>query len=512
MPNPRKSGVLLHPSSLPGRWSVGDLGDEAQHFLAWLEEAGQTLWQVLPLGPTGQGNSPYGALSSFAGSPLLISPARLYREGLLAQSDLPNVAQHARAHVDFDAAIREKNGLLHQAWTNFRRLGGDVRDAFDAFCSDPERHFWLDDWTLFRALKDRFHGRAWAGWDRALAIRDPAALAAARRELRDELEFHAFVQWVFHRQWSSVRRDAARRGITIVGDLPIYVAWDSADCWANRELFHLDDAGRPTVVAGVPPDYFSETGQLWGNPLYRWDRMKEDGYAWWLHRLRANLALADVIRLDHFRGFAAYWEVAATEETAVNGRWAPGPAAHFFDVVRQELGDLPLVAEDLGVITDEVTELLEATALPGMKILQFGFGAIDSSHAPHHHTPNSVVYTGTHDNDTSRGWFAAAHHDERNRALAYLGGTEDSIHWTMMRAAETSVARWAIIPAQDVFALGAEARMNVPGVAEGNWTWRARPGAFDEPSAKMLEWITVLGGRHPSQGRPEKNQGPAADA
>jgi 4-alpha-glucanotransferase len=511
MPNPRRSGVLLHPTSLPGRWSIGDLGDEAAHFLAWLQRAGQTLWQVLPLGPTGAGNSPYGALSSFAGNPLLVSPARLYLEGLLAQSDLPNVSLHARDHVVFETAIHEKEHALRQAWANFRRLGGDFRESFDAFCSDPERRFWLADWTLFRALKDRFHGREWARWDRPLAAREPESLRAARRELADEVEFHAFVQWVFHRQWSAIRKDAARRGITIIGDLPIYVAWDSADCWANRELFHLDDDGRPTVVAGVPPDYFSETGQLWGNPLYRWDRMKEDGYAWWLHRIRANLALADVIRLDHFRGFAAYWEVDAKEETAVDGRWVPGPGAGFFDVVRRELGDLPLVAEDLGVITDEVTELLEATGLPGMKILQFAFGAVDSSHAPHHHVPDSVVYTGTHDNDTSRGWFAAAGPDERDRTLAYLGGNEESVHWTMMRAAQTSVARWAIVPAQDVFGLGNEARMNVPGVAHGNWTWRAARGAFDDASATMLEWITLLGGRHPSQGKPERNQGPAAE-
>jgi 4-alpha-glucanotransferase len=506
--NRRRSGVLLHPSSLPGQWAIGDLGDEAHEFLDWLERAGQSLWQLLPLGPTGAGNSPYGALSSFAGNPLLISPALLYREGLLAQSDLPDVAPQARGHVDFRVATEEKRGVLRHAWMNFRRLGGDFSERFEAFCSSGEQAFWLDDWTLFRALKDRFGDAAWADWDRELAFRDPAAIATARRELADELEFHAFVQWIFHRQWDALRSDAARRGITFVGDLPIYVAWDSADCWANRELFHLDDDGHHTLVAGVPPDYFSRTGQRWGNPLYRWDRMKADGYAWWLHRLRTNLDFADVIRLDHFRGFASYWEIEATEETAVNGRWVPGPGTEFFEIVGRTLGDLPLIAEDLGVITDEVTELLEATGLPGMKVLQFGFGAVDSSHAPHNHEPNSVVYTGTHDNDTSRGWFASAGHEERDRALAYLGGNEESIHWTMMRAAETSVARWAIIPTQDVLGLGTEARMNVPGVADGNWSWRARPEAFDEASAEMLEWVTVLGGRHPSQGKPEPNQAP----
>jgi len=508
--NARKSGILLHPSSLPGRWAIGDLGDEAQGFLDWLQRAGQTLWQVLPLGPTGAGNAPYGALSSFAGNPLLISPVRLYREGLLAQSDLPDVSQPTSV-VDFAIAFREKHSTLRHAWANFKRLGGDFRESLEAFRSGGEQSFWLDDWTLFAALKEHFQGAAWPRWDRGIAFRQPDEIAAARSELREEIEFHAFVQWVFHRQWKALRKEATGRGITILGDLPIYVAWDSADCWAHRELFHLDDTGHPSLVAGVPPDYFSRTGQLWGNPLYRWDRMREDGYAWWLHRLRANLALADVIRLDHFRGFAAYWEVDATEETAMNGRWRPGPARDFFDAVRRDLGELPLVAEDLGLITGEVTELLEATDLPGMKVLQFGFEGVDSTHAPHNHAPNSVVYTGTHDNDTSRGWFSTAGEEERNRILAYLGGNEESIHWTMMRAAETSVARWAIIPAQDVFGLGSDARMNIPGVAEGNWRWRARPGQFDDESARMLEWITVLGGRHPSQGTPEPNQSVARD-
>jgi len=511
MANARKSGVLLHPTSLPGRWSVGDIGDEASQLLSWLQQAGQSIWQVLPLGPVGAGNSPYGALSTFAGNPLLISPVRLYREGLLAQSDLPDVSAHTSDHVDYGTAVLEKERALRSAWTNFTRIGGDFRDSFESFRSDSENSFWLDDWTLFLTLKQRHGGTAWAKWDRGVAFREPEAMATARRELRDELDFHAFVQWVFHRQWKALRTEAMRKGITILGDLPIYVAWDSADCWANRDLFHLDDHGQPTVVAGVPPDYFSATGQLWGNPLYRWERMREHGYAWWIHRLRANLDLADVIRLDHFRAFAAYWQVDATEETAVNGEWVPGPGADFFEATRRALGDLPLVAEDLGLITEEVTELLETTGLPGMKILQFGFGAIDSTHAPHNHSVNSVVYTGTHDNDTTRGWFASVSDEERGRALAYLGGTADSIHWTMMRAAETSVARWAIIPAQDVLGLGTEARMNVPGVGDGNWRWRLRAGALNDSAAEMLEWVTVLGGRHPSQGHPEPNQAPTRE-
>jgi len=506
MANPRKSGVLLHPTSLPGRWSVGDIGDEASQLISWLQQAGQSIWQVLPLGPVGPGNSPYGALSTFAGNPLLISPARLYREGLLAQSDLPDVAPHAVDSVDYGLAFREKNRLLRHAWDHFKRLGGDFRDSLEAFRSNPENSFWLDDWTLFLTLKKRFGGAVWTSWDHGVAFREPAVMAAARHEFRDELDFHAFVQWVFHRQWKSLRTEAHRKGIQILGDLPIYVAWDSADCWANRELFQLDEAGHPTVVAGVPPDYFSATGQRWGNPLYRWDRMKDSGYAWWIHRLRANLDLADVIRLDHFRGFAAYWQVDAREETAMNGHWIPGPGAEFFDAVKSALGDLPLVAEDLGLITEEVTDLLDATELPGMKVLQFGFGAVDSTHAPHNHSVNGVVYTGTHDNDTTRGWFASVGDEERNRALAYLGGTDDSIHWTMMRAAETSVARWAIIPVQDLLGLGTEARMNVPGVADGNWRWRVRADALNDAVAKMLEWVTVLGGRHPSQGNPEPNQ------
>ncbi len=506
MPNQRKSGVLLHPSSLPGKWAIGDFGDESIAFLEWMERAGQTLWQVLPLGPTGAGNSPYGALSSFAGNPAFVSPAVLYRQGLIAESDLPDKRSRRLTHVDYVVASRQTSRVLEKAWRNFRHLGAGLRQEFEAFRDDGDRSDWLRDWTLFRALKDHFGERAWPQWDRELAFREPHALDAARRELADRIERHAFAQWLFHRQWTDVRREASRRGILIIGDLPIYVALDSADCWANRELFHLDDSGRPTLVAGVPPDYFSKTGQLWGNPLYRWDRMKEDGYEWWLRRIQANLALSDVIRLDHFRGFASYWEVDSRERTAENGRWVPGPGAKFFEILRRELGDLPLIAEDLGVITKEVTALLEATGLPGMKILQFGFGAVNSSHAPHNHIPNSVVYTGTHDNDTARGWFSSASQDERERALAYLGGTDESIHWTMMRAAATSVSRWCIIPAQDIFGLTAEARMNVPGVAEGNWCWRATSGAFDDESAEMLNWVTSLGGRHPAQGAPEPNQ------
>lgn len=502
--NPRKSGVLLHPTSLPGPWGIGDLGDEALRFLRWLELAGQTLWQILPLGPTGMGNSPYGALSAFAGNPNLISPNRMADEGLLPHSALERPHHLPIDHVDFGRAVAEKERLLRLAWEAFRHRHDTLRHEFDAFCT--EEASWLDDWTLFRALKDRFGGREWTAWDHDLAMRDPAALERARAELADEIGFGAFAQWIFFRQWKRIHDDAKAKGISIVGDVPIYVAFDSADVWSHRELFYLDEAGHPTVVAGVPPDYFSETGQLWGNPLYRWSQMKHDGFSWWIARVRANLKIADYIRLDHFRGFAGYWEVRAGETTAINGRWRRGPGKPLFDAIRNALGDLPLIAEDLGVITADVEKLRHQLHLPGMRILQFAFGEPDNPYAPHNHTADSIVYTGTHDNDTTLGWFRSAAEHEKRRALDYLGGDERAFHWSMIRGAMTSVASWAIIPAQDLFGLGSEGRMNRPGVATGNWGWRAHHDNFSTDLARHLRFLTELGGRLATQGKRELEQ------
>jgi 4-alpha-glucanotransferase len=474
-------------------------------FLRWLELAGQTIWQILPLGPTGMGNSPYGALSAFAGNPNLISPQRMADEGLLPASAVEHPPHLPGDHVDFGRAVAEKERLLRLAWERFGEHGDPaLRHDLDAFRAAEA--FWLDDWTLFRALRIRFDGREWASWDHDLAMREPAALERARTELADEIAFGAFEQWLFFRQWTRIRQDANAKGISVVGDVPIYVAYDSADVWANRHLFYLDEAGRPTVVAGVPPDYFSATGQLWGNPLYRWSQLKHDGFAWWIARVKANLRMADYIRLDHFRGFAGYWEVRAGEPTAMNGRWRRGPGKPLFDAIRHELGDLPLIAEDLGVITADVEKLRHQLHLPGMKILQFAFGDFDNPYAPHNHSVDSIVYTGTHDNDTTLGWFRSAPEWERRRALDYVGGDERSFHWSMIRAAMNSVAAWAIVPAQDLFGLGSEGRMNRPGVASGNWGWRAHHDNFNADLAKHLRFHTELGGRLATQGTRELEQ------
>ena len=473
----RAAGVLLHPTSLPGRYGIGDLGDELIAFLDWAASAGMRLWQVLPLNPPGYGNSPYGCVSSFAGNPLLIS--------LPATNDAPAFNDD---HVEFDRVAAFKHELLREAWKRF-----DDHAALDAF-ADEQRE-WLDDYALFMTLKERAGGAPWWDWDRKLVRREPTALKRAREKHADDIRFWQFVQFVFFRQWAAVREAAHARGIRIIGDVPIYVACDSADVWGHRELFAIDEGGRPTFVAGVPPDYFSETGQRWGNPLYRWDAMREDGFRWWIARVRTNLRFADLLRLDHFRGFVAYWEIPASEPTAVHGQWKPGPGIALFDAMRDALGKLPLIAEDLGFITPDVHELRRQIGLPGMRILQFGFSQNDSPHLPHRYEPHTVVYTGTHDNDTARGWFASASAEEREAASAYLGCDGDSVASRLIRAAYTSVAETAIVPVQDVLDLGSEARMNRPGAGDGNWTWRLRSGALTQEHAERLRRLAEISGR-----------------
>ena len=462
--SPRSAGVLLHPTSLPGRYGIGDMGDELIAFLDWVKSAGMAIWQVLPLNPPGYGNSPYGCLSSYAGNPLLVDVGRVLNpsdDGLRARPTFPD------DHVDFNAVSAWKMDLLRRSYAHFDAHASDQdRQALAAFERDNR---WLPDWALFAALKDRHDGAAWTQWPEALAARDKDAIAAARRELGDQIRFHKYVQWLFFKQWAAVREAAYTRGIRIIGDVPIYVAGDSADVWANRNIFQLDERGEPTVVAGVPPDYFSKTGQRWGNPLYRWDLLRELRYRWWVSRFRAALRFADVLRIDHFRGFAAYWEIPAGEQTAMNGRWVPGPGKSLFDAVRNALGDLPLIAEDLGFITPEVIELRKSIGIPGMKVLQFAFGQLDSPHLPHHHDEMTVVYSGTHDNDTARGWYETAKDDERRLAREYLGLTDpEDAPWTLIRAAFASVADTAVIPVQDILGLGSEARMNRPGDSEHN--------------------------------------------
>lgn len=493
MKSRRAAGVLLHPTSLPGRFGIGDFGPEAERFLEWARSAGQRLWQVLPLHPTGPHESPYGASSAFAGNPLFISPERLLEEGFLSAAALEGASALSPERVDYEAARQWKEKFLRASWEESRgtpRVLGEL----ESFRGAPEQAAWLPDWTLFAAIRKKQPG-GWISWPEDLRRRRPEALDAARRELAEEIAYQEYVQFLFFRQWTRLKSEANRRGIGIVGDVPIYVVHDSADVWARQELFLLDGDGRPAVVAGVPPDAFSETGQLWGYPMYRWEEMEKNGFAWWIARIRSALAAADLVRIDHFRGFAAGWSVPASEGSAINGRWTPGPGRRLFDALRRELGEVPLVAEDLGVITEDVRELASAFGIPGMRVLQFGFSEDDSEHLPHRHVANSVVYTGTHDNDTSRGWFASLSREERGRVLDYLGGDGSAIEWDLIRAAYGSVADLAVVPLQDIFGLGSEARMNTPGRAGGNWLWRASREDFLPRRATRLSRLAALTGR-----------------
>jgi 4-alpha-glucanotransferase len=497
-PNPentiRSSGVLLHPTSLPGRFGIGDLGDELLTFLDWAKAAGLRIWQVLPLNAPGYGNSPYGCLSSYAGNPLLISPQRLLEDGLLPSDALDDFPELPADHVDFDRVQTLKHDLLQRSFEHFgEHASHDQRQALATFITD---NAWLREWALYAALKEKHDGQPWTAWSRELADRADDAIANARVELADEIRFHEYIQWLFFKQWAAVREAAHARGIRIRGDVPIYVAADSADVWVNREIFQLDERGEPVVVSGVPPDYFSETGQRWGNPLYRWDLLRESNYRWWISRVRAALRFADVLRVDHFRGFAAYWEIPANEPTAINGRWMPGPGRDLFDAIRDALGELPIVAEDLGFITPEVHALRKAIGVPGMKILQFAFAQANSSHLPHCYDRNTVVYTGTHDNDTARGWYEEATAEERDAVATYLGVTNaDDIAWSLIRAAYTSVADTAIVPAQDILNLGTDARMNMPGEQHDNWSWRLGSGALTAENAERLRRLAEVSGR-----------------
>ena len=497
----RSAGVLLHPTSFPGRFGIGDLGPPADRFLAWAQAAGQRWWQILPLGPPARGQSPYTAYSAFAGNPLLISPDLLRRRGLLTDEDLSDAPDFPADRVDFNRVAPWKERLLRRSWRHVRQLANaTLDDALREFSQAPEQATWLDDWALFAALHAHHGGRSWWRWPGDLAARDTSALIAARRELAEEIAYQRYVQFLFASQWRQLADAAHRRGLRILGDLPIYVALDSADAWAHRELFDLDDAGRPRAVAGVPPDYFSDDGQLWGNPLYRWDRMADDGFSWWVERLAANLRWCDALRLDHFRGFEAYWRVPADAETAAAGDWAPGPGKALFDALEKALGPLPLIAEDLGDITPEVESLRRELGLPGMKILQFAFNSDDSEHLPHHHEPATVVYTGTHDNQTSAGWAEHLDPDSARRLRLHTGaeGEPGDIAWSLIRTAYLSPAETAIVPIQDVLGLGNEARMNVPAVAEGHWTWRLDGDQLTAEHAARLRALAEASGRLPA--------------
>jgi 4-alpha-glucanotransferase len=502
----RRSGILLHPTSLPGPWGIGDLGPEAVAFLDFLEETRQQLWQVLPLGPTGYGDSPYQCFSAFAGNPLLVSVDLLKSDGLLADADLPPEAARPEGEVDFGEVHTRKPVWLGRAFEAFEKAPpASLRDELEAF--RREEVAWLPDFALFMAAKEAHDGAGWNEWESELREREPEALERARRELAVEVRRHEFFQFLFFRQWAALRKEARSRGVGFLGDLPIFVAQDSADVWAHPDLFHLAADGRPSHVAGVPPDYFSATGQLWGNPLYRWDAMARTGYRFWVERFRSALRLFDSVRLDHFRGFEAYWEVPATEVTAVNGRWVSGPGAALFEAIEKELGPLPVVAENLGVITPEVEALRERFGWPGMAILQFAFGAADPGNdfLPHNHVRRLVVYTGSHDNDTAVGWWKGGVGDttrkpaevekERRFARDYLHTEGKEMHWDLVRAALASVAETAVVPLQDVLGLGSDARMNTPARPSGNWRWRYRREDLTPAVRKRLRRLTEIYGR-----------------
>jgi 4-alpha-glucanotransferase len=497
-PFARSAGILLHVTSLPSRYGIGDLGPAAYHWVDQLARAKQSWWQVLPLGPPGAGNSPYQAFSAFAGNPALVSPERLLEEGLLDRADLAGGSRDRfpAGRVDFPRAGALKTGLIAVAWERFAsgRGGKRLRTPFEAFTR--KQRAWLDDFALFMALKEAHATRSWTEWPKPLVVRDRAVLADAKRDLGDALGQHQFAQFLFFRQLEALRGYARKKGVRLIGDLPIYVSPESSDVWANPHLFLLDRRRRPTAVAGVPPDLFSRTGQRWGNPLYDWQAMRRDGFAWWVERMRATLAQVDLVRLDHFRGFAGYWKIPAHLATAVRGRWVKGPGMELFDALRKGLGKLPLIAEDLGVITPDVERLRDGLGLPGMRVLQFAFGGgADNPHLPHQHVRNVAVYTGTHDNETTAGWYAALDRKHRSAVYGYTPEAKSDPSWALIRLAWSSVADLAIAPMQDVLRLGNQARMNTPGTALGNWGWRMVAGMLRNETLDRLAEMTETYGR-----------------
>ena len=489
---PRASGVLLHPTSLPGPHGSGDFGANAYHFVDWLVAAGQKLWQILPLGGIGPGNSPYMSTSAFAGNVLLIDLAELQRRGWLTAEEITPPAGLAEQRLNFASVVPFRMDRLARAAQRFAaQASAEERADLQAFC---ERHAdWLPEHVLFMTLAEQHNWRDWSSWDAPLAARNPVALAAARQIHAERIAFWTFCQWCFFRQWLALKAYANGKGIAVIGDAPIFIAHQSAEVWARPELFQLDARGRPSVVAGVPPDVFSETGQRWGNPLYRWEAHARDGYAWWVQRIRRIFELVDIVRIDHFRGFAGYWEIPASEATAVKGRWLPGPGEALFEAIARELGALPIIAEDLGVITPDVVALRRQFAFPGMRILQFAFeGGSGNAYLPHNHEPDTVVYTGTHDNDTTLGWYRQSTPAEKLFMNRYLGGMSADICWDLMRAAWASVAVLAIAPLQDVLSLGSEARMNLPGQPSGWWRWRFAQEQLTPAHVARLREMTEL--------------------
>ncbi len=497
----RLSGILLHPTSLPSRFGVGDLGPSAYAFVDFLKKSGQSLWQVLPLGHISFGNSPYMCFSAFGGNPYLISPQKLVDDGYLDPSDIDQLPDFSSNHVDYGMVIDYKLNLIKKAFAKCKQRAHP--DDYYRFCEDHA--FWLEDYALFVALKEVHDLKPWTTWEKGATQRDPESLVRWREKLSDDIDYWKFAQYLFFKQWNELKQYCADNAISIIGDIPVYVAHDSAEVWANPDLFFLDDTGNPLVVSGVPPDYFSATGQRWGNPIYRWEKMEHRGFLWWIDRFRINFEMVDMVRLDHFRGFEAYWEISAHEPTAENGRWVKGPGRNLFDAVRDALGDVRMIAEDLGVITPEVDALRDALGYPGMRILQMAFGTDPkaSEYRPHNHIHNCAVYTASHDHNTTVGWFTAEPGSqstqsveeieaERTLIKKYLDTDGSAIHWDMIRLAMSSVARICVVPMQDLLGLGTDARMNLPGTSGGNWEWRFTADMLSSDIEQKLRELTEL--------------------
>lgn len=493
----RTSGILLHPTSLPSPYGIGDLGKAAYDFIDFLEKAGQHLWQILPLTPTGYGNSPYSSFSAFAGQPLLISPKHLEQLGLVEEWELDTAPENNEDSVEYDKVAKWKTQIFKLAFSRFEmQEDKELEKEYKKFAK--ENAYWLNDYAIFMACRDMQGQKEWFKWDEKYRKSTQKVKAELKETLKEEIKYYCFVQFLFYKQWAELKAYANEKGVKIIGDMPLFVSMDSADVWANPKLFQLDSKGYPTKVAGVPPDYFSETGQLWGNPLYNWKTHEKNQFQWWVARVRHQLGLSDYLRIDHFRGLESYWAVPAEEETAINGEWVKAPGKALFETIEQELGKgLPIIAEDLGTITPEVIELRDHFGFPGMKILQFAFeGEDESSFLPHQFTTtNCVCYTGTHDNNTTRGWYDSASEYSRDKVRRYMNTDGNSIHWDFLRTCLGTIADYAIIPMQDILGLGEEGRMNVPGVAENNWAWRYRKEDISDGLAEALKETTRLYGR-----------------
>lgn len=494
---PRSSGTLVHPSSFPSPYGMGDLGREAYSFIDFLEETGQTIWQVLPLGPTGYGNSPYASYSAFAGNPYLISPDLLKERGYLTDADLDRATLPISTRADYSGAYAVKDELFKKAYNNFKATRSDKEEK-ELAAFKKKNSYWLDDYTLFSACSLSNDRMPWNRWAKKLAQRKPAALKEARKTFRDEIGYQTWLQFEFFRQWYRLKEYANSKSIRVVGDIPIFVDHNSADVWSNPGFFSVDKQGNRKLIAGVPPDYFSETGQLWGNPLYDWNALEKDDFSWWVERFRQMFDLFDAIRVDHFRGFDEYWEVDASEETAINGTWVAAPGEKLFNVIKKELGSLPVIAEDLGLMTPGVEELRDTFNFPGMKILQFAFDS-DSGNAflPHNYSQNCVTYTGTHDNDTTIGWYNSAPDVQQHRAREYTRSDGSEIQWELIRLGMLSVADQAIFPLQDFMNLDSSHRMNTPGTVGGNWMWRYTPEMLEHVDSNRIKKLVEMSNRMP---------------